>query len=93
MQETWETWVQSPSQEDPLKEENGNPLQYSCLEDPMDTGAWWAKSMGSQRVGPTKHILITHGGYICHSCISSDEIALQNFFLHSFLIKILIFYY
>ena len=23
-------------------EGNGNPLQYSCLEDPMDRGAWWA---------------------------------------------------
>ena len=23
-------------------EENGNPLQYSCLENPMDGGAWWA---------------------------------------------------
>ena len=21
---------------------HGNPLQYSCLEDPMDRGAWWA---------------------------------------------------
>ena len=21
---------------------NGNPLQYSCLGNPMDTGAWWA---------------------------------------------------
>ena len=21
---------------------NGNPLQYSCLENPMDRGAWWA---------------------------------------------------
>ena len=21
---------------------HGNPLQYSCLENPMDTGAWWA---------------------------------------------------
>ena len=20
---------------------NGNPLQYSCLENPMDGGAWW----------------------------------------------------
>ena len=29
---------------------NGNPLQYSCLEDSMDRGAWWAKGMGSQRV-------------------------------------------
>ena len=23
-------------------EGNGNPLQYSCLENPMDKGAWWA---------------------------------------------------
>ena len=33
-------------------EGNGNPLQYSCLEDPMDGGAWCRLlSMGSQRVG------------------------------------------
>ena len=25
-----------------LGEESGNPLQYSCLEKPMDRGAWWA---------------------------------------------------
>ena len=32
-------------------EGNGNPLQYSCLENLMDRGAWWAtESMGSQRV-------------------------------------------
>ena len=30
---------------------HGNPLQYSCLENPMDGGAWWVQSMGSQRVG------------------------------------------
>ena len=30
---------------------NGNPLQYSCLENPMDRGAWWAIVHGSQRVG------------------------------------------
>ena len=23
-------------------EGNGNPLQYCCLENPMDRGAWWA---------------------------------------------------
>ena len=32
-------------------EENGNPPQYSCLENPMDGGAWWATIRGSQRVG------------------------------------------
>ena len=27
-------------------EGNGNPLQYSCLENPMDGGAWWATNHG-----------------------------------------------
>ena len=27
---------------------NGNPLQYFCLENPMDRGAWWATVHGSQ---------------------------------------------
>ena len=27
-------------------ERNGNPLQYSCLENPMDGGAWWATDHG-----------------------------------------------
>ena len=27
-------------------EGNGNPLQYSCLEKPMDRGAWWATVLG-----------------------------------------------
>ena len=35
----------------------GNPLHYSCLENSMDRGAWWATelhSMGSQRVGHSR---------------------------------------
>ena len=34
-----------------IGEGNGTPLQYSCLENPMDGGAWWAAVHGSQRVG------------------------------------------
>ena len=30
---------------------NGNALQYSCLENPKDRGAWWATVHKSQRVG------------------------------------------
>ena len=37
-------------------EGNGNPLQYSCLENPMDRGAWWATVRGVARVG---HDLVT----------------------------------
>ena len=32
-------------------EGNGNPLQYSCLENPMDRGAWQATVPGVARVG------------------------------------------
>ena len=32
---------------------NGNPLQYSCLGNLMERGAWWLQSTGLQRVGTT----------------------------------------
>ena len=35
-------WVQSLGQEDPPRGGNGNPIQYSCMKNPMDRGAWWA---------------------------------------------------
>ena len=39
----WMTWVQSPG------EGNGNPLQYSCLENPMDGGAWQVTTHGVEK--------------------------------------------
>ena len=33
---------------------NGNPLQWSCLENPMDRGAWWPQSTKSQRIGHSR---------------------------------------
>ena len=35
-----------PELERCLGEGNGNPLQYSCLENPRDGGAWWAAVYG-----------------------------------------------
>ena len=35
-----------PASESSSGEGNGNPLQYSCLENPMDGGAWWATVYG-----------------------------------------------
>ena len=35
----WLNWTELMLQ---WGEGNGNPLQYSCLENPMDRGAWWA---------------------------------------------------
>ena len=37
-------------------EGNGNPLQYYCLGNPMDRGAWWATVHEVARVG---HNLVT----------------------------------
>ena len=42
MQEMQEMWAWSLGWEDSPGEGNGNPLQYSCPENPMDGGAWWA---------------------------------------------------
>ena len=39
-------------------EGNGNPLQYSCLGNPMERGAWWATIHGVTRVG---HDFVTNG--------------------------------
>ena len=43
--------VQSLGWEDPLEEEMATPLQYSCLENSMDRGAWQAIVHGVTRVG------------------------------------------
>ena len=47
-------------------EGNGNPLQYSCLENPMDRGAWWAAVHGvmkSQTRLSDFTFLDEHGGH------------------------------
>ena len=35
-------------------EGNGNPLQYSCLENSMDIGAWWAAVHGITKENMTE---------------------------------------
>ena len=41
-----EIWVRSLGQGRSPGERNGNTLQYSCLENLMDTGAWWVAVHG-----------------------------------------------
>ena len=33
---------------------HGNPLQYSCLENPMGRGAWWATVLGVAELDVTE---------------------------------------
>ena len=46
MQETQEIQIRSLDRKDAMEEENGNPLQYSCLKNPRDGGAWWVMVLG-----------------------------------------------
>ena len=67
-------------------EGNGNPLQYSCLETPMDRGAWWAIVYGATKLDTTIHACTvalrvpgglglnpsehTGGGLVARSCLT-----------------------
>ena len=42
-------WVGSLGQKDPLEVGNGNPLLHSCLENPMDRGAWQVTFYGAAK--------------------------------------------
>ena len=42
-------------------EGNDNPLQYSCLENPMDREAWWATVQGIASKPPPPYIYIIGG--------------------------------
>ena len=46
-------------------EGNGNPLQYSCLENPMDREAWWATVHGAAKSQTQLKRLRTQHTHIC----------------------------
>ena len=52
-----DTQVQYLDGEDPL--ENGNPRQYSGLENPMDRGAWQASPCGGKGLDTTEQLTLS----------------------------------
>ena len=54
---------------------HGNPLQYSCLENPMDRGAWWATVHGVSKSWTRLKQVSTHAHNIfgkCFLCICKE---------------------
>ena len=49
-----------------LGEGNGNPLQYSCLENSMDRGAWWAAVHGIAK--SWKRLSDFHSQHLARNC-------------------------
>ena len=55
-------------------EGNGNPLQYSCLESPVDRGAWWATVHGATELDTNDHVTLTQSIYLCLSIYLSMSV-------------------
>ena len=71
----WVTWLLWS-----VGEGNGNPLQYSCLENPVDRGAWWAAVHGivqswTQLKRLSMHALIGegNGNPLQYSCLENPR--------------------
>ena len=55
---------------------NGNPLQYSCLENPLDRGASHGQSMGSHRLDTTEQLTL----YVALALL---EMSIKNTYLRA----------
>ena len=69
-----------------MREGNGNPLQYSCLENPMDRGAWWAtvyRVAKSQTQLSDPHYYYSNYVLPCFSLSLSKMYCLTHRFWHS----------
>ena len=88
--QTGETSTRPPITSSPMHrtsgESNGNPLQYSCLENPRDGGAWWAAVHGVaqswtrlKRLSSSSKVLELNVIHQWRDCPMSFRIFLQLF--------------
>ena len=71
-----ETWVRSLGQEYLPGEGNGSPLQYSCLENLLDRGAWQAAE--SQAWSSPVELAVSAGGELVSSFSEAVVVASRN---------------
>ena len=64
-------------------EGSGTPLQYSCLENPMGGGAWWAVVHGVAqswtRLQQLSSEYLQYGNTILSFCILSSDLAVSTY--------------
>ena len=77
---------------------HGNPLQYSCLENPMNRGAWWATVHGvtKSQTRLNDMTISSQGQKLRHCggiCFSSPALAGENFTEALFFLTSLAFVY
>ena len=64
------------------EEGNGNPLQYSCLENPRDRGAWWAIVHGVTKVGEDWTTKQQQQFYFSYPCFLPVSLSLGLCYAH-----------
>ena len=57
-----------------MKAPNGNTLQYSCLENPMDRGVWWATVHGVTEESDMTQQLKSNNNYTSERALNSADI-------------------
>ena len=82
--------VRSLGREDPSPGEgNGNPLQFSCLENPMDGGAWWAihKTIYTLHILYMYNFLRSYKHIMC-TCVFACVCMCQCVYIHRCVFKV-----
>ena len=60
-------------------EGNGNPLQYSCLQNPVDRGAWWAAvHRAAQTQTQLKQLSSSSRSYFFYLHLAGEEAEAQR---------------
>ena len=64
-------------------ERNGNPLQYYCLENPRDRGAWWAAVCGVAQSWTRLKQLSSSSSSMLYAETESRSLSLPSFLLNN----------